>query len=103
MEGISDADFRDVSRVDQQEAEGQGQEAVTARWALWRGTQPLGLFRSARSAQTAAERVIYKATGMPKETDVRSLWRMVGNVALLNYGRDQHDFRFRVRQVTPDV
>lgn len=63
----------------------QGQQVAT-----------VGQFSTAKKAMTAAERTIKEAAGLSALARLRLDWTPIGGAFVLDYGRDAHDFRFRV-------
>lgn len=69
-------------------------------WALSRvqagQSSHLGVFTSADKGTTEAERLIKRETGLAVRATLRLEWQQDAGVYSLNYGRDAHDFRFRL-------
>ncbi len=63
----------------------QGQQVLT-----------LGQYSSAKKAMGAAETTIKAAVGLSALARLRLAWTTVNGAFVLDYGRDAHDFRFRV-------
>jgi methylmalonyl-CoA mutase cobalamin-binding subunit len=63
----------------------QGQQVLT-----------LGQFSTAKKAMGAAEQTIKDAAGLSALARLRLDWTPVAGAFVLDYGRDAHDFRFRV-------
>lgn len=56
----------------------------------------LGQYSSAKKAMAAAELTIKDAIGLGTMVRLRLAWTPVAGAFVLDYGRDAHDFRFRV-------
>lgn len=59
-------------------------------------TETIGSFSSDDKAKQQAERLIKRAVGLSALSRLRLTWEPRGGMEFLNYGRDAHDFRFRV-------
>lgn len=73
--------------------------AVTV-WALARHQGPvadhLGIYTDASQGRQEAERLIKRIVGMAPQARLRLAWERFDGVWSLHYGRDAHDFRFRL-------
>lgn len=73
---------------------------VPTVWALSRvqagQVEHLGIYTTDSKGTQEAERLIRKALGLTASHRFRVEWQRVESVLALAYGRDRHDFRFRL-------
>lgn len=69
-------------------------------WALSRivhgVAEHLGLFSTPEIGMTQVDVFIKRACGLPSSGNLRLAWHEMDGVKVLNYGRNSHDFRFRL-------